>query len=54
LKHIDKYRITAVVKVETDINAGIGASLMGWAVILVIMHAFKTDVIVFMVHMTDQ
>jgi len=43
------YRILAVVKVETDIIAGIITSLMGQAEILVIMYAkiFTTDFIVF-------
>jgi len=43
------YRITAVIKVGTDIISSITASLIGRAVILVIMYVkiFKTDVIVF-------
>jgi hypothetical protein len=39
-EHLDtdrEYRITAVLKVETDIIASISASLTGRAVILVIM-----------------
>jgi hypothetical protein len=42
------YRITAVLKVKTDIIASITASQTGGAVILVIMYVeiFKTDVIV--------
>jgi hypothetical protein len=44
----NKYRITAVLKVKTDIIASITASQTGGAVILVIMYVeiFKTDVIV--------
>ena len=43
------YRITAVLKVETDIIASIAASSTGQAVILVIMYVeiFKTGVVVF-------
>jgi hypothetical protein len=45
----NRYRITAVLKVETDIIASISASLTGRAVILVIMYVeiFRTGVIVF-------
>jgi hypothetical protein len=45
----DKYRIIAILKVETDIIANISASPIGRAGIFVIMYvkAFKTDVIVF-------
>ena len=43
------YKITAVMKVKTDIIANIPASLIGRAVILVIMYVktFKSDVIVY-------
>ena len=43
------YRITAVLKVETDIITNISASLIGRAGIFVIMsvEALKNDVIVF-------
>ena len=49
LIEMSKYRIAAVLKVETDIIASIAASSTGWAVILVIMYVeiFKTGVIVF-------
>ena len=40
------YRITAVLKVETDIIASIAASLTGRAVMMYV-EIFKTDVIVF-------
>jgi len=40
------YRITAVLKVETDINASIAASLTGQAGIMYV-EIFKTGVIVF-------
>jgi len=42
------YRITAVMKVKTDIIANIPANLIGRAVILLIMYVktFKSDVIV--------
>jgi hypothetical protein len=45
----DIYRITSVLKVETDIITTISANPTGRAVILVIMYVkiFKTDVIVF-------
>jgi hypothetical protein len=45
----NRYRITAVLKVETDIIASIAASLTGRAMILVIMYVeiFRTGVIVF-------
>jgi hypothetical protein len=45
----NRYRITAVLKVETDIIASISVSLTGRAVILVIMYVeiFRTGVIVF-------
>ena len=48
-KYIYMYRITAVLKVETDIIASIAASLVGLVVILVIMYVeiFNTDIIVF-------
>jgi hypothetical protein len=48
IKVFIKYRITSVLKVETDIIASITASTMGRVVILVIMYVetFKTDVIV--------
>jgi len=43
---VNKYRITAVLKVETDIIASITTSPIGWAVILMIsVDTFKTDVI---------
>ena len=44
-----KYRITTVMKVETDIITNITVSLIGRAVLLVIMYVeiFKTDVIIF-------
>jgi len=44
-----KYRIMAVMMVETGIISSIAASLIGQAVILVIMfvEVFKTDVIFF-------
>jgi len=44
-----KQRITAAVKFKTDIIASIAASLIVWAVILMIMYVetFKTDLIVF-------
>lgn len=44
---LDKYRITAVVKVETDIFASITVSLIGRALILVIIsvETFKADII---------
>ena len=47
-----KYRITAILKVESDIVANISASPIGWAGILVIMfvEAFRTDVIAFNGH----
>ena len=43
------YKIMAVMKVETDSIARITVSLIGWAVILVIMYikTFKTNIIVF-------
>ena len=43
------YRITAILKVETDIITNISASLIGRTEIFVIMSvkAFRTDVIVF-------
>ena len=43
------YRITAILKVETDIITCITVRLTGWAVILVIMYikTFKTKVTVF-------
>ena len=43
------YRITAVIKVGTDIIVGITASLIGEAVTLVIMYVenFTTNVIVY-------
>ena len=46
---LGKYRITSVLKVETDIIASIEASLTGRAVILVIMYVeiFKIGIIVF-------
>jgi len=45
----DKYRITVVLKVKTDIITNIAVSPIGWVWILVIMHVetFKTDIIVF-------
>jgi len=45
---VDIYRITVVMNVETEINSSITASLIGQAVILVIMYvkSFKTAVIV--------
>ena len=45
---VKTYRITAVLKVETDIIASISVSPVGGAVILVIIsvNTFKTDVIV--------
>ena len=45
----NKYRVTAILKVETDIIANISASLVGRAGIFVIMsvEAFRTDVIAF-------
>ena len=45
----DKYRLLAVMKVETDIIARITESPVGEAVILVIIkvETFKTDIIVF-------
>jgi preprotein translocase subunit SecB len=45
----NKYRVTAILKVETDIIANISASLVGQAGIFVIMsvEAFRTDVIAF-------
>ena len=44
-----KYRITAVLKVETDIITSIGDNLMRRVAILVIMYVktFKMEVIVF-------
>jgi len=49
IKLMLKYRITAVLKDETDIIASIASSLIGRALIQVIMYVeiFKTDVIVF-------
>jgi hypothetical protein len=43
------YRISAVVKVETDIIISMAASSLGWAVILVILFdkTFRTSLIVF-------
>ena len=43
------YRITAMLKVETDIIANISASLIGGAGIIVILsiEAFRTNIIVF-------
>ena len=54
-KHCDKYRKTAVLKVETDIITSIKASLIGQAVILVVMYVetFKTDVIVLSYNVSD-
>ena len=43
----DKYRITSILKVETDIIANISASSIGWAGIFVIM-SVCLDVIVLM------
>ena len=45
----NKYRITTVLKVETDIISSIAASPIGWAMILVIIYVkiFKTGVVVF-------
>jgi hypothetical protein len=45
----NKYRITTVLKVETDIISSIAASPIGWAMILLIIYVkiFKTGVIVF-------
>ena len=42
---LDTYRITAVLKAETEINASIAASPKGRAAILVLMYVenFKTD-----------
>jgi hypothetical protein len=46
---IQIYRITAVLKVETDIIVSISVSLVGWAMILVIMYikTFKTVIVFF-------
>ena len=44
----DKYRLTAVMKVETDIITRIAVSPVGQAVILVIINVetFKTDIFI--------
>jgi hypothetical protein len=44
------YRITAVLKVETDIIFSITVSPIGWAVVLVIIYVetFKTDILLFL------
>ena len=44
---IDRYRITAVLKVETDIIASIAASPIGQLLVIMSVDTFKTDVIVF-------
>jgi len=41
-----KYRITAILKVETDIIANTSVSLIGRSVIMSV-DAFRTDVVVF-------
>ena len=45
----DTYRITTILKVETDIIANVSVSTIGRAAIFVIMsvEAFRTDIIVF-------
>ena len=45
-----EYRITAVLKVETDIIFSITVTLIGWAVVLVIIYVetFKTDILLFL------
>jgi hypothetical protein len=50
-----KYRITTVLKVETDIIASIAASPTGRAVVLMIIYVeiFKTDIIVFICDVTQ-